>query len=234
MAQNQNEPIPMQQMHTELDPLTHVSYQDVRNQSTADFRDALRQGAFNPALAANVFGKKAIADQTSYAEEFRANQGLDDKIFGGNRAKVNQDRATNLTLNANQMDKQALALSKTKETNQKAIASIADKYMQHDARNLEYNVKSNMFPNYGYDASGKLNTKGASYQPVIPQIYGGKSSIKQVPVYKDGVLDHYEMQEDDPDDVNTTGTRKNGGVVAKKNKKLIARNGSIVRSLKNL
>ena len=50
---------------------------------------------------------------------------------------------------------------------------------------------------------------------------------------KDGVLDHYEMQEEGDDKVETAVT-KNGGVVAKKNKKLIARNGSIVRSLKNL
>ena len=45
------------------------------------------------------------------------------------------------------------------------------------------------------------------------------------------------MEEDDPDDVNTTGTRKNGGFVNNKRKGSVvknAKNGSIVKSVKNL
>lgn len=236
MSQNQYEPVPSQRMRMQLDPMTRVSYQDIRNQSTSNFKDALKQGAFNPAVAANVFGNKVMADQTSFAEEFRTNQGLEDRIYGGNRAKVNQEMATNLELDAAQMDKQNLAWSKTKETNQKAIASIADKYMQHDARNLEYNVKSNLFPKFGYDASGKIHTKGPGFQPVIPQVYGGKSSIKQVPVYDtDGkTIKGYRMQEGD-DEEETAATR-NGGSINKKNRSSVvknAKNGSIVKLHKN-
>ena len=236
MAQNQYEPVPSQRMRMQLDPMTRVSYQDVRNLSTSDFRDALNQGAFNPAVAAGVFGKKALADQSAYAEEFRANQGLEQQIYGGNRGKINQEMAANLQLNADQMNKQSLALSKTKEINQKAIASIADKYMQHDARNLEYNVKSNMFPTYAYDASGRIRTQGPGFQANIPQVYGGKSNIKQVPVYDtDGkTILKYQMQEGS--DEGETAVTKNGGSVGKKNRSSVvknAKNGSIVKLHKN-
>jgi len=243
MSQNQYEPVKSQRMRMQLDPMTRVSYQDVRNASTASFRDAMKQAQGNPALLANMFGNKAASDQTSFAEEFRVNQGLEDRIYGGNRNKVNQEMAANLELDAAQMDKQNLALSKTKEINQKAIASIADKYMQHDARNLEYKIKSNMFPTYGYDAQGNIRTKGPGYQPVIPQVYGGKSNIKQVPVYDaDGkTIKGYRMQEDDETDTSTAtppfvAIRKNGGSVNKKNKSSVvknAKNGSIVKLHKN-
>ena len=244
MSQNQYEPVPSQHIRMQLDPMTRVSYQDIRNQSTADFRDALNQGAFNPAVAAGVFGKKALADQSSYAEEFRANQGLEQQIYGGNRAKVNQEMAANLQLNADQMNKQSLALSKTKEINQKAIASIADKYLQHDARNLEYKVKSNMFPTFAYDASGSIRTQGPGFQPNIPQVYGGKSNIKQVPVYDtDGkTILKYQMQEGDETDIPSIATSpitalsKNGGSVGKNNRSSVvknAKNGSIVKLHKN-
>jgi hypothetical protein len=244
MSQNQYEPVPSQHIRMQLDPMTRVSYQDIRNQSTADFRDALNQGAFNPAAAAGVFGKKALADQSSYAEEFRANQGLEQQIYGGNRAKVNQEMAANLQLNADQMNKQSLALSKTKEINQKAIASIADKYLQHDARDLEYKVKSNMFPTFAYNQSGGIRTQGPGFQPNIPQVYGGKSNIKQVPVYDtDGkTILRYQMQEGDGTNIPSTATpplvalTKNGGSVGKNNRSSVvknAKNGSIVKLHKN-
>ena len=244
MSQNQYEPVPSQHIRMQLDPMTRVSYQDIRNQSTADFKDALKQGAFDPAVAAGVFGKKALADQSSYAEEFRANQGLEQQIYGGNRGKINQEMAANLQLNADQMNKQSLALSKTKEINQKAIASIADKYLQHDARNLEYKVKSNMFPTFAYDASGSIRTQGPGFQPNIPQVYGGKSNIKQVPVYDtDGkTILRYQMQEGDGTNIPSTATpplvalTKNGGSVGKNNRSSVvknAKNGSIVKLHKN-
>jgi hypothetical protein len=86
-----------------------------------------------------------------------------------------------------------------------------------------------------------MHTQGPGYNPTIPQIYGGKSTIQQVPVYKDGKLDHYEMIEGDgssnnqlapwqtPPFVADIVNKKNGGKV-KKNYK----NSSVVRAYKNL
>jgi arginyl-tRNA--protein-N-Asp/Glu arginylyltransferase len=235
MAQNQYEPVPMQQASVQLDPMTRISYQDARNENIAAFRDALRQLGGNQAAVSGLLGDMYKANQPIYGEEFRTNQGLEDKIYGGNRAKVNQNMLTNIGLNVDQMDKQNLALSKTKETNQKAIASIADKYMQHDARNLEYNIKSNLFPTYRYNAAGRINTQGPGFRPNISQVYGGKSNIQEVPVYKaDGTIDHYKMQEYDPN--AQQAVTKNGGSVNKKNKGSVvknAKNGSIVKLHKN-
>jgi hypothetical protein len=235
MAQNQYEPVPMQQANVQLDPITRMSYQDARNENTASFRDALRQLGGNQAAVSGLLGGMYKANQPIYGEEFRTNQGLEDRIYGGNRAKVNQNMLTNIGLNVDQMDKQNLAWSKTKETNQKAIASIADKYMQHDARNLEYNVKSNLFPTYRYNAAGRINTQGPGYRPVIPQIYGGKETVEQVPIYgPNGEITGYQMQEYDPN--AQQAVTRNGGSVNKKNKGSVvknAKNGSIVKLHKN-
>lgn len=239
IAQNQYEPVPSQQYAAELDPLYRVSYQDVRDQNTADFRDVERNNRYNPAAMAGLLGKKYLANNAVNAEEFRTNQAIENQIYGGNRAKINQERMTNLQLNADQMSKQEMAKSKTKETQQAAVASIADKYLQNDARNLEYNVYKNMFPQYGFNSSGQIRNQGPWYQPNIPQMYGNKASLKQVPVYApDGkTIDHYELQPYDPDTTTETTTlppgivaaKKNGGKVTKNN-----RNSSIVKAYKNL
>lgn len=242
IAQNQYEPVPLQQYVTELDPVYRVSYQDTRDQNTADFRDVQRNLGYNPAALAGLLGKKYIANNAVNAEEFRTNQTIENQIYGGNRAKINQQNMANIQLRADQMNKQEMAKSRTKETQQAAIASIADKYNQHDARNLEYNVYKNMFPQYGFDSSGRIHNQGPWYQPTIPQIYGGKATLKQVPVYgTDGQIDHYELQPYNPNDTTTETTtapyqtpgivaaKKSGGKVTKNNK-----NSSIVKAYKNL
>jgi hypothetical protein len=234
---NVQQPVPMQKPYVELDPMTRVTYQDVRNASTADFRDALQQARFNPAAAASIFGRKALADQTSYADEFRTNQALEQQIYGGNRAKMNANLDKGLALNANQANLQSVAKSKTDATNIEIAKSRADKEMKYTADKNKFLVDSNLFHNYGYGANYQTQVQGPGYKPVIPQIYGGKSSIQQVPVYKDGKLDHYEMIEGDGSNNNipslSTGPyvapTKNGGKV-KKNYK----NSSVVRAYKNL
>jgi len=246
IAQNTPYAVQAQKYSPELDPLYRVSYQDVRNASTADFRDALKQGAFNPAVAAGVYAKKAMADQTSYADEFRTNQALEQQIFGGNRAKINQAQLTNLQLLADQRDKQLESDAITKRTNLEAIGSISDKNLKYDADIMKYKVDRNLFPQFGYDASGKIQNRGPWYQPTIPQIYGGKSTIEEVPVYgPDGKIQYYKMVEAGKTTTDTTTlpssatppfvpgqgyvSKKNGGSVVKN-----AKNSSVVRGYKNL
>jgi hypothetical protein len=238
IAQNQYEPVPLQQYTTELDPVYRVSYQDVRDQNTADFRDAQRNLGYNPAAMAGLLGKKYLANQAVNAEEFRTNQAIENQIYGGNRAKINQQNMANIQLRADQMNKQEIAKSRTKETQQAAVTAIADKYLQHDARNLEYNVYRNMFPQYGFGPSGRIYNQGPLYQPTIPQIYGGKATMKQVPVYgADGQIDSYKfvpINDADTTEPGSTATptyvAKNGKSVSKKNNK----NSSIVKAYKNL
>ena len=101
-----------------------------------------------------------------------------------------------------------------------------------------------MFPTFAYDASGSIRTQGPGFQPNIPQVYGGKSNIKQVPVYDtDGkTILRYQMQEGDGTNIPSTATpplvalTKNGGSVGKNNRSSVvknAKNGSIVKLHKN-
>jgi hypothetical protein len=243
LAQNTPRPVPMQKPTVELDPIYRMNYNDVRGSNTAAFRDMLRQNQGNPAADALAFAKFAQQNQGIGGEEFRINQGIEQQVYGGNRAKVaaNQDKA--LALNANQANLQSIADSKGREITQKAIASMSDKAMKYTADKNKYLINRNLFPTFGYDQGYGMRTQGPGYNPTIPQIYGGKGTIKQVPVYKDGKLDHYEMIEGDgttkddttlapyqtPPFVPPGRTVKNGGSVVKN-----AKNGSVVRAHKNL
>jgi hypothetical protein len=240
-AKNHEEPVPLQEYTADLDPVYRVSYQDVRDQNTADFRDVEKQNAYNPAAMAGLLGKKYLANNAVNAEEFRTNQAIEDKIFGGNRAKVNQERMANIQLKADQMDKQAKARTITDATQQAIDSSIADKYLQFDATKNKYLADSNLFPQYGFDSSFGIHNQGQWYQPNIPQIYGGKSTIEEVPVYgPDGKIQYYKMVETGKTTTDTTtlapyqttpyvASKKNGGKVTKNN-----RNSSIVKAYKNL
>jgi hypothetical protein len=124
--------------------------------------------------------------------------------------------------------------------------------MKYDADLMKYRVNRSLFPNFGYDPSGNMQTRGF-YKPNIPQIYGGKSTIEEVPVYgADGKVQYYKMQEvgtgDDKQNptTNTTttlpldtstfipgqGYKKNGGSIVKNAKN--SKNSSVVRAYKNL
>lgn len=235
MANNTPYGVQAQQYFPELDPVYRVSYQDIMNQNTSDFRDVERQIGNNPAALANLLSGKYKANQPVKGEEFRTNQAIEQQIFGGNRAKVNQARATNLQLLADQRDKQLQADSITKTINQEAVGSIADKYLQHEARNDEYRVKRNLFPNYRYGQTGNIYNQGYT-QLNIPQMYGNKASFKQVPVYgPNGEVTSYKLEPYDPS--------ANGGVgtpplqpVAKNGKSIVknAKNSSVVKAFKNL
>ena len=240
MAKNTPYAVQAQQYFPELDPVYRVSYEDILNQNTSDFRDVERQVGNNPAALAGLLANKYKSNQAVKGEEFRANQAIEQQIFGGNRGKINQARAANLQLLADQRDKQLEGEAITNKINLEAVGSIADKYLEHEARDREFRAKSALFPNYRYDAAGNIHNQGW-YQPNIPQMYGNKASLKQVPVYgPDGkTIDHYELQPYDDTTTETTtapyqtpgivAKKKNGGSVVKN-----AKNSSVVKAFKNL
>jgi hypothetical protein len=236
IAQNTPYPVQAQQYAPELDPIYRVSYEDIMNQNTADFRDVERQLRNNPAALSALLANKYKANQATKAEEFRTNQAIEQQVFGGNRAKINQARGINMQLLADQRDKQLEGEAITNKINQEAIGSIADKYLQNDLRNDEYRVKRNLFPNFRYGETGNIYNQGYT-QLNIPQMYGNKATLKQVPVYgTDGkTITGYQMQEYDPNAEQPV--TKNGGSINKKNKGSVvknAKNSSVVRAFKNL
>ena len=135
-----------------------------------------------------------------------------------------------------QRDKQLEGEALTKKINQDAIGSIGDKYLQHEARNDEYRVKRNLFPNYRYGETGNIYNQGYT-QLNIPQMYGNKASLIQVPVYgPDGkTITGYELKPYDPSANGGVGTpplrpaAKNGKSIVKN-----AKNSSVVKAFKNL
>jgi hypothetical protein len=242
-AKNTPVPVNIERMHSQLAPVYRITNQDIRNQSTGSFRDAMRMNQFNPEAAASIFGRKAMADQTSYGDEFRTNQGIEQQIFGGNRALVNQDMATNLALDRERDKLQSIADSKTKEIDQKIGSSFADKNMKYDADVMKYKIQRNMFPQFAYDQSGRIRTQNAYYKPVMPQIYGGKSTIEEVPVYDaNGKIIRYKMIDSSTKDTierPSTATPPfipGQGYVGKNGKSILknARNSSVVKAYKNL
>jgi len=237
------QPVPMQKPSVELDPIYRMNYNDVRNANTAAFRDVVRQNQGNPAAMTSALAKFSQGNQGIGGEEFRANQAIEQQVYGGNRGKVAANQNTALALNANQANMQSIAKSKTDETNIKIAQSRADKYMKYDASKNKYLVDRNLFPNYGYDQGYGIHTQGPGYNATIPQIYGGKSSVKEIPVKdaKGNVL-YYKMvgEEDDSDTTNipSTGTPPfvATGTPAKNGKSIVknAKNGSVVKAYKNL
>ena len=242
-ALNVQQPVPMQKPYVELDPIYRMNYNDVRNANTAGFRDMLRQNQGNPAADALAFGRFAQQNQTIGGEEFRTNQAIEQQIYGGNRAKMNANLEKGLQLNANQANLQSIAKSKTDQTNIEIAKSRADKEMKYTADKNKFLTASNLFPKFGYSANYQTQVQGPGYNPTIPQLYGGKASIKQVPIYDtDGkTIIGYKMEEAGNSTDNTLApwqtppfvadivNKKNGGKV-KKNYK----NSSVVRAYKNL
>ena len=235
LAQNTPRPVPMQKPYVELDPIYRMNYNDVRASNTAGFRDMLRQNQGNPAADALAFSKFAQQNQTIGGEEFRTNQAIEQQVYGGNRAKMNANLERGLQLNANQANLQSITDTNTRKTTLEAIGSMSDKAMKYTADKNKFLTASNLFPTYAYGPNYQTQVQGPGYKPAIPQIYGGKSTIQQIPVYKDGKLDHYEMIEGDGSNIPSLSTgpyvlpTKNGGKV-KKNYK----NSSVVRAYKNL
>lgn len=235
IAQNVPYGVQAQQYAPELDPIYRISYEDIMNQNTADFRDVERQLGNNPAALAALLANKYKANQAVKGEEFRANQAIEQQIFGGNRGKINQARAINLQLLADQRDKQLEGEAITNRTKQEAFGSIANKYLEHEARDAEYRIKRNLFPNYRYGESGNIYTQGYT-QLNIPQMYGNKASFIQVPKYgPNGEITGYELKPYDPSANGGVGTpplrpvSKNGKSIVKN-----AKNSSIVKAFKNL
>jgi len=244
-AQNTPVPVPMQRKQSQLAPIYRITNQKARNDSTASFRDAMRMNQFNPEAAASIFGRKADSDQTSYDDEFKINQGIEQQVYGGNRALVNQDMDTNLGFDRYQANLQSIADSKGKEIDQKIASSFADKNMKYDADVMKYKIQSNLFPTFGFDAAGNARTRGMGYNPTIPQIYGGKGTIEEVPVYDaNGKIIRYKMidsSKKDTTDIPSNATPPfipgQGYVTTGKNGKSIlknARNSSVVKAYKNL
>lgn len=144
-----------------------VSFQDQINQNTSDFNALTRTMANNPEALATLAGQKYQQDQAVLANEFRANQGVQNQILNQNNQIQNQAQLTNLQFSQEQADRQAQARAVTEQNRRNALNSISDKYQQNrrynnerqsqfDSQQMLSNMYGNLTPNYSFDQQGNV------------------------------------------------------------------------------
>ena len=226
MSSNQLEPVPAQGYQPDLGVPYDVSFQDQLNANQSDYRAMQRMVGYNPAAQANLNAQKYQANQGVLGEQFRANQAMKDKVYGENRNILNDAKLKNLAIYDQQYGRQAQALSNTKATTLAALSSISDKYAKNKLENKTLGVMENMY-NYRFDEDGRaINMNPLAQLNWQGRPTTGKSSGKGLAEGKGFSYD---------ENGNIIGVRSIGKEEKEKNGKSIkAKNGSIVRSYKNI
>jgi hypothetical protein len=226
LSSNQLEPVPTQGYQPELGVPYDISFQDQLNANQADYRAMQRMTGYNPAAQANLNAQKYQANQGILGNQFRANQEMKNKVYGENRNILNQAKLTNLGIYDKQYERQAEALSNTKATTLAALNSISDKYAKNKLENRTLGVYENLY-NYRYDDKGRaINMNPLAQFDIQGRPTTGKSSGKGLAEGKGFSYD---------ENGNIVGVRSIGKEEKEKNGKSIkAKNGSIVKSYKNL
>jgi hypothetical protein len=235
--QNKLEPVNMQRYNPRLDDLYDISYQDVLNENDSDFLTATRSNNLNPAMRASLLGQKYSANSKVLGEQFRANQGMRDKVFSGNRAILNDAEKINLGLADQQYVRQQQALSNTKATDLEISKSYADKYAKNKLENRKLSIYENMYPNFRFGQDGRAQNYGLHFFDTT--VGGGKSSSRGgLAEGKEFTYDKYgnivgvragskDSREEDVEEIESIG--KNGKSIKKDGK-----NSSILKAFKNL
>jgi hypothetical protein len=218
-----------QKYNPELDNVYDISYQDQLNEITAQARAAERMAIDNPAAAAAIFGAASQNKSKVLAEQFRANQAMKAGVYDKNRATLNDAQLKNMGILDNQYVRQETANSTTKENIRNALNSISAKTAQNKLENRKLKTMENLY-NYRYDSQGRLiNMNGIvqfDYQgnPITQSTQKGSNTVD---------IDGKQYRPIDYD--NKTGQPIKFELVGGKNgAKIKARNGSIVKAIKNL
>jgi hypothetical protein len=206
LSNNQIEPVQSQSYQPQLDVPYDISLQEIRNQNQADYRAAQRMGQGNQAYQAQLNAQKYAANQKVGADEFRMNQGKKDQVYSQNRATMNDAQLKNIGLNDQQYVRQSQAKSNTKAITQAALSSIGDKYAKNKLENRTLQTYENMY-NYRFDKN---------YRAI------NENPLAQFDISVPGLTDAERK--------SILDARK----LAAKTETKTARNGAIIKSLKNL
>jgi hypothetical protein len=150
MSTNQLEPVRAQTFQPELGVPYDISLQDMLNENEAAFRSQQRIAGYNPAAQSMLNAQKYKANQQVLGEQFRMNQAMKDRVYGENRALLNQAKLQNLGIFDTQYVRQEEAKSKTKAIPQAVLNSMSAKYAQNQLENRQLQVMENMY-NYRFD-----------------------------------------------------------------------------------
>jgi hypothetical protein len=167
LSTNQVEPVYAQRFAPQLSTPVDISLQDILNQNQADYNATQRLVGYNPEGLAMLNSQKYQANQRVLGEQFRMNQAERQRVYEQNRNLLNQANLTNLQILDRQQERQATALSKTKETTRRALESISDKFLKNRLQNRTLATAQNLF-NYRYDPSFRTVNVNPLWQPTIP------------------------------------------------------------------
>jgi hypothetical protein len=209
LASNQLEPVQAQMFQPLLEQPYTVSLQDQLNANQADFNALQRQLGYNPAAASALAAQKYAANSGILGQQLRLNQELQMGAFNRNRGVLNDAALKNLAILDTQYQRQSAAKSATKAQAQAALSSIADKIAKHKLENRTLGVYENMY-NYRFGPKGRAINANAPMDWNI-----------DVASLNSGELD---------------AIKKAKEIMEKKSskKESTAKNGSIVKAIKNL
>jgi len=216
LSQNQLEPVSAQRYQPQLQVPYDISFQDQLNANQADFNALQKQTGYNPAAQAALAAQKYMANEKVLGEQFRANQAMKDRVYSGNIATLNDAQLKNLGIFDTQYGRQAQAKSNTKAVTQAALNSISDKIAKNKLENKTLGVYENLY-NFRYDDKGRAINKNPLAR--FSTQASAKSSGRGLAPGKAFTYD---------DQGNIIGTRSVG------KDESTARNGSIVKAMKNL
>jgi hypothetical protein len=208
LLNNQVDSVQAQTFEPLLEQPYSVSFQDQLNANQADFNALQRQMGYNPAAASALAAQKYAANSAILGQQFRTNQELQMGAFNRNRGVLNDAALKNLAALDQQYVRQSQAKSNTKAQAQAAFSSIADKIAKHKLDNRTLGVYENMY-NFRFGPKGKAYNVNAPY---------------------DFNTDLASMSADEIQAI----ADKRRDAEKKASKKELARNGSIVKAIKNL
>jgi hypothetical protein len=163
LAQNQLEPVQAQTFQPLLEQPYSVSLQDQLNANQADFNALQRQVGYNPAALSQLAAQKYSANSAVLGQQARINQEMQMGAFNRNRGVLNDAALKNLATLDQQYVRQSQAKSNTKAQAQAALTSIADKIAKNKLENRTLGVYENMY-NYRFGPKGRAINVNAPYE----------------------------------------------------------------------
>ena len=207
-------PVSAQFYHPQLKTAYDISLQDQLNANQSDFNAIQRTTGYNPSATEALAAQKYAANSKVLGEQFRMNQAERMGTYNENIDTLNKAQLQNLGIADIQAERQSKAISNTKADKIAALNSISSKYAQQQKANRELGIMENMY-NFRFDKKGRA----INMNPLAQFDYSGtnaKSTGSLAPGYEDLF--------------NSSGER----VSTRKVGKDAARNGKIVKAIKNL
>jgi hypothetical protein len=154
LANNQVEPVFAQSYKPMLSTPFDISLQDQLNANQADYNSTQRLVGYNPAALAQLNAQKYAANSAVLGQQTRLNQAEKARVYEANRNILNDAQLKNIGIYDQQMVRQSQAKSNTKAQTQVALNSISDKYSKHELENRTAGIYENLYK-FRYDNKGR-------------------------------------------------------------------------------